>query len=143
MFVFQCVSNSPQVSWTAPDLPNSFVQLRLHGAVDAVCGAPLNPKPQVSPPATSQLHDESRGGWITFPRARCAGLKEGSGGQAEMQCATMVSPSWAAWGPPPWGPLQGTVSPGGPETVHPPHRVERPSTRRHAPDSHLYHPRCL
>lgn len=69
------------------------------------------------------------------------GLKEGAGGQAEMQRATLVFPSWAVWGPSTVGPLAGHS-----KTQRtwncPTHRAERPSTRRQAPDSHLNHPKC-
>lgn len=77
------------------------------GATDAVCGAPLNPKSQVSPPATSQLRAEPRGGWTTLRHPPCAGLGEGAGGQLEVQCATLVFPNWAVRGPPPWEPFAG------------------------------------
>ncbi|KAK2530472.1 hypothetical protein Q9966_009056 [Columba livia] len=37
----------------------------------------VNPEPQASPPATSQL--ESRGGWMTLPHTPCTRLKEDAG----------------------------------------------------------------
>lgn len=59
----------------------------------------VNPEPQASPPATSQL--ESRGGWMTLPHTPCTGLKEDAGGQAEMQHAMLVFPNWVVSGPQP------------------------------------------
>lgn len=101
----------------------------------------VNPEPQASPPATSQL--ESRGGWMTLPHTPCTRLKEDAGGQAEMQRAMLVFPNWVISGPQPWSPSQGTVGLRGPRAIHRTPGSESPSTRRQGPDSYLNNPECL